>query len=138
MPNVFTFTSGIDAKATIPGGVKTKAQFMKPTIIEATITHKSNVNRKGGGQLYDYVDWLSKDGGNLFLFTTSNVMDIRNLIRYGDQRNVNVFHMVPMYKMNSTNVSINFIQRKYVLSLFGDYTADGNNFLFNKNYYIPQ
>ncbi|WP_066433510.1 FG-GAP-like repeat-containing protein [Chryseobacterium sp. CCH4-E10] len=138
VPDGFTYTNGLDAKATIPGGVKTKAQFMKPTIIEATITHKSNVNRKGGGQLYDYVDWLSKDGGNLFLFTTSNVTDIRNLIRYGDQRNVNVFHMVPMYKMNSTNVSINFIQRKYVLSLFGDYTADGNTFLFNKNHYIPR
>lgn len=138
VPDGFTLTSGIDIKTTIPGGVKTRAQFLKPTIIEATATYKSNVNRKGGGQLYDYIDWLSKDNGNLFLFTTSNVTDIRNLIRYGDQRDVNVFHMVPMYKLNSNNISINFIQRKYILSLFGDYTSDGNTFLFNNSYHIPR
>lgn len=138
-PDGFTLTSGIDVETTIPGGVKTRAQIMKPTIIEATLTHKSNVFNKGGGQIYDYSDWLSSQGGgNVFLFTSSNVTDIRELIRYGDQRDVNIFHLVPMYKINKNNVSINFIQRKYIISLFGDYTADNNSFLFNKNFYVPR
>jgi len=111
----------------------------KPTIIEATLTHKNYIFNKGGGQVYDYTDWLSgQGGGNIFLFTSSNVTDIRELIRYGDQRNVNVFHMVPMYKMNKQSISVNFVQLRYLFTLFGDHYNYGDNFIFDKNFNIPR
>ncbi len=80
-----------------------------------------NINRKNGGQLFDYINYLGKRGSNnnLILVTTADISDIRKLINYGDDIGVNVFHIVAFYKKVGNQIHFNFEQALYINSIFG-------------------
>ena len=99
-PDDFYFSNGIETDIQIGGTTKTKLHLSKETILESVATNKTNINRKNGGQLFDYINYLGKRGSNnnLILVTTADVSDVRKLINYGDDIGVNAFHIVAFIK----------------------------------------